>query len=85
MLAGQEARYDMSELLELDNDHQTPSEYALATWSRMTDQGFAPLDSLRLIEAQLKRRQASHRDSEQALRLLDKWRGMIGKDRSRMN
>lgn len=71
----------------LDYDGQTPSEYALATWSRMTDLGFAPLDSLRLIEAQLKRTHplGPTSDCEQALRMLDKWRVMIQLVRSQMH
>ncbi|WEK03370.1 MAG: hypothetical protein P0Y65_14355 [Candidatus Devosia phytovorans] len=77
----------MSEMLELDYDMQPLSEYALTTWTRMTDEGVAPLDSLALIEAQLQRRQCLRpsRDSEQALRLVGKWRALVGQARAKLH
>lgn len=74
-------------MLELDYETQSLAEYALAAWTRMTDQGFAPLDSLALIEKQLRRQQQIKPcgDSEQAIRLIDKWRALVGQARSRMH
>lgn len=73
-------------MLELDYDAQPLSEYALMAWTRLTEQGLPPVDTLSLIEAQLRcQRSRPPRESAQALRLIGKWREMVGNARARLH
>lgn len=76
----------MSDMLKLEHETQTLAEYALTTWKRMIEEGFAPLDSLRLIEKQVLRRRHMHPtgESELALRLVGKWRAMLDTAKARL-
>lgn len=75
----------MKQTFRMKDDSRSLSEYALNTWAAMTDAGMNPLDSLFQIQSEIETSHSAYdvSEKENALRLIDRWKGMLRTARGR--